>query len=340
MAEAGLDRAAVERLHGKYGSLATPAAHNRPIPVLGDVESNYPWLLVMLHQFLREAGYYILAVIWAMRSLCRPRRVAPELTDGPSQPSSSTKTILFIRHGQGMRFTSQGRPLRHGQLPRRAATEPDPARLSYWTIGLLGINSLFPHFALAFPFARLAGNHNKSVKGWKLIDPPLNESGIAQAKSLHTDLGGVHGVLRSVEAVIVSPLARAIQTAQGAFGHGPAFGNCTPPIRTHWVVTPLLRERMGAPCDEGRPKSELLAAMPEMADWEGVDDLAEHWWPTGFEWDLYDRIAELEAYIRSRPESTIALVGHGGLFTRILGYHLKNCGHQWAAWEADAPIAV
>mmetsp|Transcript_33317 Transcript_33317/g.106287 ORF Transcript_33317/g.106287 Transcript_33317/m.106287 type:complete len:285 (-) Transcript_33317:83-937(-) len=284
MAEAGLDRAAVERLHGKYGSLATPAAHNRPIPVLGDVESNYPWLLVMLHQFLREAGYYILAVIWAMRSLCRPRRVAPELTDGPSQPSSSTKTILFIRHGQG--------------------------------------------------------NHNKSVKGWKLIDPPLNESGIAQAKSLHTDLGGVHGVLRSVEAVIVSPLARAIQTAQGAFGHGPAFGNCTPPIRTHWVVTPLLRERMGAPCDEGRPKSELLAAMPEMADWEGVDDLAEHWWPTGFEWDLYDRIAELEAYIRSRPESTIALVGHGGLFTRILGYHLKNCGHQWAAWEADAPIAV
>ena len=39
--------------------------------------------------------------------------------------------------------------------------------------------------------------------------------------------------------------------------------------------------------------------------------------------------------ILSRPESTIAVVGHGGLFTRILGYHLHNCGHQWTSWDAD-----
>ena len=176
--------------------------------------------------------------------------------------------------------------------------------------------------------------------GWNLIDPPLNETGLEQAKALYSELGGPNGPLRSVEAVLVSPLARAIQTAQGAFGWGAAHGGCAPPIKTHWVVTPLLRERMGAPCDEGRPKSELLAAMPELKEWEGMDELAEEWWPTGFEWDLYPRIAELERLIRARPESTIALVAHGGLFTRILGYHLKNCGHQWATWEADAPIAV
>jgi broad specificity phosphatase PhoE len=58
--------------------------------------------------------------------------------------------------------------------------------------------------------ARFTGNHNRSIKGWNLIDPPLNESGIAQVTSLHKDLGSVHGILRSVEAVIVSPLARAI----------------------------------------------------------------------------------------------------------------------------------
>jgi hypothetical protein len=114
MADAGLDSVVVERLHRKYGSLPTLPAHDGPAPVLGDVESDYPWLLVMLHQFVREVGYLLLGLIWAMRSLCRPRRVAPEFRDGASQPSSSTKTVLFIRHGQGVRFTSQWRRLWHG----------------------------------------------------------------------------------------------------------------------------------------------------------------------------------------------------------------------------------
>ena len=39
-----------------------------------------------------------------------------------------------------------------------------------------------------------------------------------------------------------------------------------------------------------------------------------------------ERVEALKAWIDSRPEQTIALVGHGGLFSRILGYHLPNCG--------------
>eukprot|EP00965_Chrysotila_dentata_P059215 1965257-Pleurochrysis_carterae.AAC.5 len=30
-----------------------------------------------------------------------------------------------------------------------------------------------------------------------------------------------------------------------------------------------------------------------------------------------------------RRAQVIAVVGHGGIFTRILGVHLKNCGHAW-----------
>jgi broad specificity phosphatase PhoE len=46
-------------------------------------------------------------------------------------------------------------------------------------------------------------------------------------------------------------------------------------------------------------------------------------------YDLLGRVDELKRWILTRPETTIAVVGHGGLFSRILGYHLKNCGFKW-----------
>ena len=41
------------------------------------------------------------------------------------------------------------------------------------------------------------------------------------------------------------------------------------------------------------------------------------------------RVEQLEDWISARPEKVIAVVGHGGLFSRFLGHHLKNCGWQW-----------
>ena len=100
------------------------------------------------------------------------------------------------------------------------------------------------------------------------------------------------------------------------------------------MVQPLLRERLGAPCDFGRTRSELLAAFPDMKNWQGVDAMPEVWWSTGFEWDLPERVEAAIEFINSRPEKTIALVGHGGFFSRIIGYHLKNCGVAWVDWPA------
>ena len=92
---------------------------------------------------------------------------------------------------------------------------------------------------------------------------------------------------------------------------------------------PLLRERLGAPCDTGRTRTELLRCFPQIASWEGVLEMREVWWSTSTEYDLLERVEALKQWLLARPEQTIAIVGHGGLFQRILGYHLKNCGFAW-----------
>ena len=73
---------------------------------------------------------------------------------------------------------------------------------------------------------------------------------------------------------------------------------------------------------------------------QGIDDLPEVWWATATEYDLLDRVDELKKWITARPEQNIAVVGHGGLFSRILGYHLKNCGFQWVEWGSAASDSV
>jgi len=157
------------------------------------------------------------------------------------------------------------------------------------------------------------GNHNASIKGWQLVDPPLNAKGEEQVQALAAEM---KPKLAEFDLIVTSPLTRAMQTATGG------FAGCKAPF----MVNALLRERMGAPCDTGRTKSELLKAFPKMSRWLGIDELPEVWWSTSaFEWDLLARVEELEDWISARPEKTIAIVGHGGLFSRFVGYHLHNC---------------
>ena len=169
------------------------------------------------------------------------------------------------------------------------------------------------------------GEHNRSPQYWGLVDSQLNKTGKGQARALHERLAPD---LKEFELVAVSPLSRAVQTMQ------LGFEGCTAPI----MVQPLLRERLGAPCDFGRPRTELLEAFPDMRGWQGAAEMPEVWWSEGFEAQLPERVEALKAWIDSRPERTIAVVGHGGLFSRILGYHLHNCGTAWVS-PALAPRA-
>jgi len=171
------------------------------------------------------------------------------------------------------------------------------------------------------------GAHNRTIANWGMVDPELTSDGEAQVADLHERL---KPFIPEVELIVTSPLTRAMQTATGGFA-----GSKAP-----YVMLPMLRERLGAPCDTGRTKSELLRCFPQIASWEGIDDLPEVWWATATEYDLLDRVDELKKWITARPEQNIAVVGHGGLFSRILGYHLKNCGFQWVEWGSAASDSV
>ena len=72
-----------------------------------------------------------------------------------------------------------------------------------------------------------------------------------------------------------------------------------------------------------------------MEKWEGMAELPEIWWSTRTECGLFSRVEAVEEWIASRPEQCLAVVGHGGLFARLVGYHLKNCGFQWVDWQGE-----
>lgn len=58
------------------------------------------------------------------------------------------------------------------------------------------------------------GDHNASLEGWKLVDPPLNVKGEAQVRKLHDEL---EPYLGDFDLIVTSPLTRAMQTATGGF---------------------------------------------------------------------------------------------------------------------------
>lgn len=293
------------------------------------------WSLVVLHQAAREVVYSGLEVqrkCGCSGGASSAPSVAYTPIESPSRALTSNKRVCFVRHGQGA--------------------------------------------------------HNRTVANWGMVDPELTSDGEAQVADLHERL---KPFIPEVELIVTSPLTRAMQTATGGFA-----GSKAP-----YVMLPMLRERLGAPCDTGRTKSELLRCFPQIASWEvrgaartwhtacahvsrrarfvwnpypithartqastftsaststsppppplrlsarlrsqGIDDLPEVWWATATEYDLLDRVDELKKWITARPEQNIAVVGHGGLFSRILGYHLKNCGFQWVEWGSAASDSV
>lgn len=167
------------------------------------------------------------------------------------------------------------------------------------------------------------GIHNVSMSGARVTDPVLTDEGKAQVARARKTL--VQSV-PEFELVMVSPLTRALQTALGIFE-----GSELP-----MLVTPLLRERLGAPCDEGRTKAELLEAFPCVANWEGASEMREVWWSQCTEWDLFMRVDALRNLINARPERTIAVVGHGRIFSLLLRIHqLRNAGHLWLEFGGD-----
>jgi len=150
-------------------------------------------------------------------------------------------------------------------------------------------------------------------------DARLTPRGQAQAREARQRLTDI-----PFELVVVSPLTRAIETAAIVFGEHPS--------QPRVLVEVLHRECQESSCDVGRATSEIAAEFPHL----DVGHLPEIWWHAepgcevgGYPVEprhLFDaRVAGFRGWLRTRPESTIAVVGHGTFFYHLTGTFLENC---------------
>ena len=151
-----------------------------------------------------------------------------------------------------------------------------------------------------------------------LFDARLTALGESQARELHQRFSQ-----EKYDLVVASPLTRAIQTAERAFGdsHGK-------PLK----VEVWHRERVESSCDVGRPASIMAAEFPHL-DFEHLD---EHWWAEGAD-DLggglwhepvehcIKRVERFRKWLKERPEERIAVFGHATFFFHASGVEMKNC---------------
>ncbi|KST57539.1 phosphoglycerate mutase [Methylobacterium sp. GXS13] len=150
-------------------------------------------------------------------------------------------------------------------------------------------------------------------------DARLTPRGQAQAREARQRLTDI-----PFELVVVSPLTRAIETAAIVFGEHPS--------QPRVLVEVLHRECQESSCDVGRATSEIAAEFPHL----DVGHLPEIWWHAepgcevgGYPVEprhLFDaRVSGFREWLRTRPESTIAVVGHGTFFYHLTGTFLENC---------------
>jgi len=151
------------------------------------------------------------------------------------------------------------------------------------------------------------------------FDAPLSAVGHEQVRQARTAVLGY-----PVELVITSPLTRALQTTVRLFGDHPS----APRIE----VSAILRERAESSCDVGRSPTDLSAEFPAL-DFGHLDGV---WWHAEGIPDhrgvciepvpvVQARVAEFRGHLSSRPESIVAVVGHGTFLLYLTGRALGNC---------------
>jgi len=151
---------------------------------------------------------------------------------------------------------------------------------------------------------------SKTMVYW---DAPLTPIGLEQSKQLALT---VDNLILPPEIVVVSPLRRAIQTAELGFR---ANRKDLP-----FVATELARERVSLhTCDGRRPLSEIKADFP-FVDFAEVVDEADTMWLSKEDQPSEDaseacalRAAAFLGWLHARPEKTIAVVSHWVFYTHL-----------------------
>lgn len=97
------------------------------------------------------------------------------------------------------------------------------------------------------------------------------------------------------------------------------------------------------PADQGTPKSALLKKHPQVASWQGVDELPEEFWPPRSlhaEEEVAARVLKFKEWLLARPEACLACVGHSAFFRTMTGleHKLANCEAFWCELRPDGQV--
>ncbi|BDA41491.1 probable phosphatase SPAC5H10.03 [Coccomyxa sp. Obi] len=172
-----------------------------------------------------------------------------------------------------------------------------------------------------------------------IFDTSLTDVGVEQARKAK---GKAKGLRPVPELLVVSPLSRALHTADLAFP--PSSVDCPR------IMHPLARERLYLSSDVGLPRTELLTAWPHYST-EHVDE--EIWWYTVDKQDpqsvtlepedvFLERVEELRQFLFHRPEQSIAVVSHSGVLEALTGGYLFGNGEikTLPDFEVSGPAAL
>jgi broad specificity phosphatase PhoE len=163
-------------------------------------------------------------------------------------------------------------------------------------------------------------------------DPPLTAAGEEQAAAVRAQLQSLARTTGlKVDAVVTSPMQRAIRTAQ-IVNEG---------LDAPLVVTPLHSERVCEACDVGSCTSKLQARYPAL---DFSECKGEEWWAkkemVAYLEGNYDhhlaaiqqRARLFSSWIENRPEHTLLVVGHGSFFAAVLGQRIDRCRLYDCQW--------
>lgn len=135
-----------------------------------------------------------------------------------------------------------------------------------------------------------------------------------------------------LKVILTTPLTRALETATAVATAGtpievrsrqPLLAFCQSDLELMPQVTALHTEHDhgAAPCDTGRPASQLRKLFP-LFDFGG---LKEDWWPIHeTPQDLAERVERFYDSLKSRKETIIGVIGHAKFIQMLLYHHCSS----------------
>eukprot|EP00457_Paulinella_chromatophora_P007089 gb/GEZN01007109.1/.p1 GENE.gb/GEZN01007109.1/~~gb/GEZN01007109.1/.p1 ORF type:complete len:493 (-),score=106.77 gb/GEZN01007109.1/:100-1548(-) len=168
----------------------------------------------------------------------------------------------------------------------------------------------------------------------ELLDTPLTAWGRQQAKTLQKQTALFSGL----SLVVVSPLARAVQTAKLAFQ--PALQSKSPP---RFVAHQTITEQSGIEeCNKRRPLTEIKEDFPMVSWSEGgfTTEQDPYWNPNVIEpgRHMADRAYEFLLWLRHQPDKQVAVVAHCGILFVLLNTAVTCQDPELTQWFSTGEL--